>query len=99
MAKKRRMGPFTFEEFCFITGSDRKADLIDGAIYFDPPESPFVNELFSWLLELVHGFVESRDLGAVYCVRVAFRIDDRNSPEPDIAFVKKDRMNIIRREF
>lgn len=99
MARKRRMGPFTFDEFCFITGSDRKADLIDGAIYLDPPEPPAVNELFFWLLELVDGFVESRDLGTVYCLRVAFRIDNKNSPEPDIGFVRKDRRHLIRREF
>jgi Uma2 family endonuclease len=41
-------------------------------------------------------FVETLDLGEVLGSRVALRIDKKNSPEPDILFVRKARMHLVR---
>lgn len=44
-------------------------------------------------------FVEEKELGDMFVNRAAFRLDDANSPEPDIAFVRKDRLHLVQRGF
>jgi Uma2 family endonuclease len=38
-------------------------------------------------------------LGKVYGSRVAFRLAERQGPEPDIAFVRTDRLHLVQRGF
>lgn len=90
---------YTFDDFCRLVGENQKADLIDGVIYMASPESLDANLLFVWLLSLLEFFVEAKDLGRVYGTRVAFRLDDKNGPEPDIAFVRKSRVRLGKRGF
>jgi Uma2 family endonuclease len=92
-----RTGPYTYEDFCRMVREDEKADLIDGVIYMASPENTDANELFMWLSGLMHDFAEYNDLGKVYGSRVALRLDSKNSPEPDIAFVKKEHLSRIER--
>ena len=89
----------TFEEFCVLVKEDQKADLIDGVIYMASPENTDANDLFVWLLRMIGDFVEEKELGKVYGSRVAFRLAEHQSPEPDIAFIRKDRLNIIKPGF
>ena len=89
----------TFEEFCVLVKEDQKADLIDGVIYLASPENTDANELFEWLNGLLYAFVQARKLGKVYGSRVAFRLGGHQSPEPDIAFVRKERLNLVQRGF
>lgn len=82
---------FTFDEFCVLVKDGQKADLIDGVIYMASPENLQANELFGWLFSLLTLYVQQKDLGQVYGTRVGFRLDDKNAPEPDIAFATKER--------
>jgi Uma2 family endonuclease len=88
---------YTFEDFCFLVREDQKADLIDGVIYMASPDNTEANQLSMWLIRLIGDFVEEKDLGEVFASRVAFRLDDANAPEPDIAFVSQAHRNRIRR--
>lgn len=88
---------YTFEDFCALVREDQKADLLDGVIYMASPENTDANELFVWLVSLFHDFVEIHGLGKVYGSRVAFRLDDENAPEPDIAFVGKNNLHRVKR--
>jgi Uma2 family endonuclease len=72
-----------FDEFCLLVDDGQKADLIDGVIYLASPDNTGANELNVWLCALISIFVRQRDLGKVFASRVAFRLDDRNGPEPD----------------
>jgi Uma2 family endonuclease len=89
----------TFEEFCFRVNEDQKADLIDGVIYMASPENTDANDLFMWLSGLLHLFVQKRKAGKVYGSRVAFRLGEHQSPEPDIAFVAKERLHLVQRGY
>jgi Uma2 family endonuclease len=99
MATVSDKGTVTFEEFCRLVDGEHKADLIDGVIYMASPDNTDANELAGWLFRLIGHFVELKDLGKVYVSRVAFRLDDHNSPEPDLAFVRKGRLKRVRRGF
>jgi Uma2 family endonuclease len=88
---------FTFEDFCYLVREDQKADLIDGVIYMASPENTDANDLFLWLSTVMYGYVERRKLGYVFGSRVAFRLDERNGPEPDIALVLNEHADRINR--
>jgi Uma2 family endonuclease len=77
----------------------QKADLIDGVIYMASPENTDAADLFTWLYRLLGDFVEAKDLGMVYPLRVAFRLDEGQAPEPDIAVVLKERLHLVKRGF
>ena len=94
-----RTDEYTFANFSELVAEDRKADLLDGVIYMASPENTDSNELFVWLIGIVSGYVEQRDLGDVYGSRVAFRITDKQGPEPDIAFVAKEHRDLRRRGY
>lgn len=85
---------WTFEEFCDRIPEDQKADLIEGVIHVASPESLEGNELIGWVLWVMTGFVDEKDLGRVYFERVAFRLGKHQGPEPDIAFVRTDRLHL-----
>jgi Uma2 family endonuclease len=83
---------YTFEDFCFLVKDGQKADLIDGVIYIASPENLDSNDLTVWMTRLYGDFIEETDQGALWISRVAFRLSDFESPEPDLAFVKKARL-------
>ena len=96
---RRRTGEITFEEFCDLIREDQKADLINGVIYMASPENLDANDLFTWLLRLLGDFVEEEELGKVYGPRVAFRLEEKSGPEPDIAFVDRGRLSLRERGY
>jgi Uma2 family endonuclease len=91
-----RTQPYTFDDFCCLVQEDQKADLIEGVIYMASPDNTRANELFMWFAGLIDLFVETLELGKVYGLRVAFRLDENNAPEPDIAFVRKKHVSRVR---
>lgn len=99
MSRAARLAPYTFEDFCALIRNGQKADLIDGVIYMASPDNTDANSLFMWLGGLIHLFLEEKGLGKVYGSRVAFRLGETNGPEPDIAFVRSDRLHLVKRGF
>jgi Uma2 family endonuclease len=92
-----RKGDCTFDEFCRRVREDQKADLIDGVIYMASPENTDANRLEGWLYRVIADFADARDLGEVFISRVAMRLDKHNGPEPDILFVRKERLGLVER--
>jgi len=90
---------YTFDEFCALIPDGQKADLIDGVIYMASPDNTDAGEIGGWLYTLLAVYLQERDLGKVYCSRIAFRLDKRHGPEPDIGFVKKSRLRKVKRGF
>jgi Uma2 family endonuclease len=99
MGTATRARDYTFEDFCLLVQDGQKADLIDGVIYMASPDNMDANDLFVWLMRLLADIVEINDLGKVNGSRAAYRVNDRNSPEPDIAFIRRGRTNLVRRGF
>lgn len=90
-----RKGRVTFDDFRFLVKEDQKADLIDGVIYMASPENTDANSLFMWYGGLLDLYVEELELGKVFGLRVALRLDDTNGPEPDILFVANNRLHLV----
>jgi Uma2 family endonuclease len=90
---------FTFDDYCFLVKDGQKADLIDGVIHVASPDGTDAFRLNRWLLGRADHFVTERDLGEVFGVRIAFRLDVLQSPEPDIGFIKKSRLHLVKKGF
>lgn len=94
---RRRTGPYTFDDFCEMVREDQKADLLDGVIYMASPENTDANDLFGWLFMVVRGYVRRKKLGRVFGSRVAFKLSEEHGPEPDIAFVRTEHLQRVKR--
>ncbi|MHB1423274.1 MAG: Uma2 family endonuclease [Gemmataceae bacterium] len=99
MGNTTNVGTYTFEDFCRLIKDGEKGDLIDGEIYMSSPDNTDAADLFGWLYRLIGDFVDERDLGRVYGSRVAFRLDEPQGSEPDIAFVRTERLHLVQRGF
>jgi len=98
MANPRRVADdlVTVEEFYSLVSDGQKADLIDGVIYMASPESRRANRLTLFLAGLFQGFVEARGIGGeIYFSRFAFRLSEFSAPEPDVAYVRPERVGLI----
>jgi Uma2 family endonuclease len=99
MSTVTRSRAVTFEDFCVLVKDGQKADLIDGVIYMASPDNTDANDLFVWLLRLLAGFAEAKELGKLYGSRVAFRLGEQQAPEPDIAVVLQEHLHRVRRGY
>ena len=99
MATRTRSGPFSFGDFLELIQEDQKADLVDGVIYMASPENIDHNDLVRWLAIVLGLFIEERRLGRLTINRVAYRLSARNAPEPDLAFVRTERLGIMKKGY
>ena len=96
MITRTPTGEATFEDFTALVHDGQKADLINGVIYMASPESVEHNDLVSWFDGVLRVFLEDRRLGRVTVNRVAYRLTERDAPEPDIAIVRAERQAIMK---
>lgn len=88
-------GPHTVDDFFAIVKDGEKADLINGVIYMASPDSPRANKIACFVCGLIRWFLDTRDLGGeCYMSRVAFVLDEANSPEPDVAYLRAERLHL-----
>ena len=86
--------PITVDQFVQLIEDGQKADLLDGVIYMASPDSPGAARVNGFLYGLLDFYVAEFELGEVYGPRSAFRLADTYAPEPDIAFVRQDRLGL-----
>lgn len=86
----------TVEDFYALVSDGQKADLIDGVIYMASPDSLRANDLTWFVATLLRHFVEARGIaGRVVFSRFAFRLSERSAPEPDVAYVRPERVGLL----
>lgn len=86
----------TFETFCDLVEDGQKADLIDGVIYMASPDSKKANSLNLFLGNLLDGYIGAKEIdGDVFISRYACRITDVRAPEPDVGYVRPERIHLL----
>ncbi len=88
-------GPVTFEKFYDIVGENVKADLLDGRVIRDSPAIPKHGRIVSWCDKVLGLFAEELDLGEVFVATTTVRLSKYQGPEPDVFFIRKNRLGII----
>src|SRR5947209_10361184 len=95
MPKGTAKKQYTFDDFCAIVKEGEKADLIDGVIYMASPDNLDASLLSVWLVRIMGDLAEIKDAGEIVASRYAFRLTPTTSPEPDIAFVSRERVGVM----
>lgn len=89
-----RPGLVDVDQFYADVEDGQKADLIDGVIYMASPDSLIADDVFGFVRGLLWSFVEAKRIGGRICgSRVAFILDRYHAPEPDIAYLRQERLD------
>jgi Uma2 family endonuclease len=88
----------TEEEFVAWCDEDVRAEWVDGEVIVMSPDSYDNDDLQTWVAAVLRAYVEQKDLGRVFGPNLQVRLaDQRRRRVPDVLFVEKSRLDIIRR--
>jgi Uma2 family endonuclease len=82
----------TVQEFYCLVPEGQKADLIDGVVYIASPDTRRNDRLGGLIKFFMQGYAEAKALGEVFGSRFAFELSEFRAPEPDMAFVRTERL-------
>lgn len=85
----------TYKDLQAMPNDGKRYELIDGEVYITPSPSWRHQEILGNIYIALRTFVEERDLGKVSLAPLDVVFDQRNALQPDLLFVRKDRLNVI----
>ena len=86
----------TVADFYRIIPDGQKADLIDGVIHVASPDSSRSNRLAVFIATLLEVYNSAKGVGGmVFADRFAFELSKLRAPEPDVAYVRPDRLHLL----
>ena len=88
----------TAAEFWRDAPETQKAELIDGVLVMASPALEVHERLFAFLFKLLGLYVEEHDLGEVRGSRTPVEVAADQVYEPDILFIRRDRLDILQRK-
>ncbi|MEA2514151.1 MAG: hypothetical protein QOJ59_3638 [Thermomicrobiales bacterium] len=89
----------TYQDLLQTPDDGKRYEVIDGELYvIAAPAKPHFWLSSSWLLWLGE-HVRARDLGKIFHAPVDVHFDDDNTVEPDLIFVRKDRLHIVKHNY
>jgi len=92
-------GLITFDQFYDIVEENVKADLLDGQILRDSPAIPGHGFTNMWVVTLIYNYNEIFKLGKIGGGTTTVRLAKYQSPEPDIFFIRNNRLGIVNYKF
>jgi Uma2 family endonuclease len=91
-----RQGDWTYEDWLNFPDDGWKYEIIDGVLHMAPPPSVNHQRSSGGLFARMRLYAEDKNLGEVLEAPCGVRLPNQSVPvEPDIFFVKKERMGII----
>jgi Uma2 family endonuclease len=92
--------PVTVDEFYRLVPDGQKADLIDGVVCMASPDTPKADDLTNFIHVLMDIYTAARELGGkVRGSRFAFRLTRYRAPEPDVSYIRKERLRLTTRRW
>ena len=90
----------SFEDYLKISSDTHICEWIDGEI-IDMPGASFEHQsIDKFLLTIMNFYAETNDLGVVLSSPFAMKLEElRRGREPDILFVRKDRVNLFKKTY
>ncbi len=85
----------TYKDLQAMPNDGKRYELIDGEVYMTPSPSWRHQEILGNIYIALRTFVEERDLGKVSLAPLDVVFDQRNALQPDLLFVRKDRLSVI----
>lgn len=91
--------PHTYDDFRSIPEDGHRYELIFGEIVISPSPHTKHQHALGELFTRMKQFVHERQLGRVYFAPVDVKLSPNNVVQPDLLFVKRQRLRIVRNEF
>ena len=85
---------FTYEDY-LLTPDDRRYELVDGDLLLTPAPTPYHQRVAGHLFAALLEFVRGRSLGEVIVAPCDVVLSRFDVVQPDILFVRSDRLSII----
>jgi Uma2 family endonuclease len=99
-ASPRQLLRMTEEEYAgWAFQQSFESEWVDGEVVIMAPVSGEHDQLQSWLRRLLETYVEKRDLGMVFGPQFQVRLARPSRREPDILFVDKSRLHLVKATF
>lgn len=89
----------SYSEFLDWLDEDIRAEWVDGEILVMSPASRSHQRIMGFLVAVLKLHVESNDLGEVILAPFQMRVSENSGREPDLIFVSRDRLEIVRETF
>ncbi|MGH9399816.1 MAG: Uma2 family endonuclease [Thermoanaerobaculia bacterium] len=83
---------FTYEELRAMPQDGKRYELLDGEVYMAPSPNRKHQKVVGNLYVALRRFVEEHDLGEVYLAPFDVVLSEQNVVQPDILFVRKERL-------
>ncbi len=86
---------WSYEDYLKLT-DDKRYEVMEGELVMAPAPIPYHQEVSRNLEFLMWDFVKRKRLGVVFDAPIDVVLDEHNVLQPDIVFVSKDRLDIIK---
>jgi Uma2 family endonuclease len=88
-------GRLTYEDYVELPDDGRRYEVLDGELQVSPAPAPKHQAVARNLLFILHGHVQERRLGTVYCAPIDVILENTTIVQPDLIFLARGREAII----
>ena len=85
----------TYDQYCLLPDDGKQYELIDGELFVTPAPTPKHQDIVGQLYARLLAYVKANALGKVYIAPVDILLDDHTVVQPDILFIRQDRLSIV----
>ena len=89
--------PLTYDDLCRMPDDGQRYELIGGELYVVPAPMRPQQRLVSYLQIIAGNYALERRLGEMYVSPVDVRLSDHDIVEPDLVFLRQDRLHLYNR--
>lgn len=93
-----QLAKLTYEEFLDWADEDTHAEWVDGEVVMPSPASERHQDIVRFLVTLLSGYVEFRDLGKVYPAPFQMKLE-HSGREPDVLFVGNAHLDRLKKTY
>lgn len=87
---------FTYADYLLYPTNGNQCQLIEGEFYMTPAPKTYHQDISRNLEFILHSHVAKHDLGKIYDAPTDVVFSDANAVQPDIFFISKKRIHIIK---
>jgi len=85
----------TYDQYCLLPDDGMQYEVIDGELFATPAPTPKHQDIVGKLYARLLAFVEANKLGKVYVAPVDILLEEHTVVQPDILFIRQERLSII----
>ncbi|MEW6619844.1 MAG: Uma2 family endonuclease [bacterium] len=90
---------WTYEDYVQFPDDGKRYQIIQGEVYMSPAPVPYHQRISAKLFEILQQFVKINKLGEVFYAPCDVLFSDEDVVQPDIFFISKENLNIIKDKY